>query len=75
MKESVKGIRMTKDERGVVFDLPSDLASVVKVCGGLSSEAMHSVVLSRKVILWEVSSAWREQRRFDIGILIQILLV
>ena len=31
VKDSVKGLRMSKDEKGVVFDLPSDLASVVKV--------------------------------------------
>lgn len=31
VKDSVKGIRMSKDEKGVVFDLPSDLSSVVKV--------------------------------------------
>lgn len=34
VKEAVKGLRMTKDERGVVFDLPSDLSSVIEVCWG-----------------------------------------
>ena len=32
VKSSVKGLRMSKDSKGVVFDLPSDLSDVVKVC-------------------------------------------
>ena len=32
VKSSVKGLRMNKDSKGVVFDLPSDLSDVVKVC-------------------------------------------
>ena len=32
MKSSVKGLRMSKDSKGVVFDLLSDLSDVVKVC-------------------------------------------
>ncbi len=31
VKESVKGLRLTKDAKGVVFDLPSDLSSVIEV--------------------------------------------
>ena len=31
VKDSVKGMRMSKDSKGVVFDLPSNLSSVVKV--------------------------------------------
>jgi hypothetical protein len=31
VKTSVKGLRMSRDSRGVVFDLPSDLSDVVKV--------------------------------------------
>ena len=32
VKSSVKGLRMSKDSKGMVFDLPSDLSDVVKVC-------------------------------------------
>jgi hypothetical protein len=31
VKTSVKGLRMSRDSRGVVFDLPSDLSDVVEV--------------------------------------------
>ena len=31
VKSSVKDLRMSKNSRGVVFDLPSDLSDVVKV--------------------------------------------
>jgi hypothetical protein len=33
VKDSVRGMRMRKDEKGVVFDLPSDCSTVVKVSG------------------------------------------
>ena len=32
VKDSVKGLRLTKDSKGAVFDLPSDLNSIVEVC-------------------------------------------
>ena len=32
VKSSVKGLKMSKDSKGMVFDLPSDLSDVVKVC-------------------------------------------
>ncbi len=32
VKEAVKGMRLCADHRGVVFDLPSDLQSIVQVC-------------------------------------------
>ena len=31
VKESVKGLRMSKDCKGVVFDISSDFASVIQV--------------------------------------------
>ena len=31
VKSAVKGMRMSKDSRGVVFDLPSELSDSVKV--------------------------------------------
>ena len=32
IKEAVKGMRMCKDSKGVVFDIPSDLQGVIQVC-------------------------------------------
>ena len=31
VKSSVKGLRLSKDSKGVVFDVPSDLCSVIQV--------------------------------------------
>ena len=33
IKEAVKGMRMCKDSKGVVFDVPSDLQGVIQVSG------------------------------------------
>ena len=46
VKDSVKGMRMSKDSKGVVFDLPSNLSSVVKVrltLGRFKDDAIHSL--------------------------------
>lgn len=31
VKDSVKGLRMSKDNKGVVYDIPSNLCSVIQV--------------------------------------------
>lgn len=48
VKDSVKGIRMSKDDRGVVFDLPSDLSSVIKVSEYCSVKSLNLHNLYRK---------------------------
>lgn len=71
VKDSVKGMRMSKDEKGVVFDLPSDLSSVVKVRGmegGGEGEGQMGKKKRRGGV--EVGRGRREGRKGKGGILI-----
>ena len=36
VKEGVKGMRMSKDSKGVVFDLPNEFSAIVKACASVN---------------------------------------
>lgn len=51
VKEGVKGLRMSKDCKGVVFDLSTDLSSLVKVSG----KEKFNLVCVRDMVFWGVT--------------------